>query len=572
MVLGKIECTMAGKHDYGDKTLINVHGLQIKIILPLLVILSLVFFTSSLIIINREYNAAKTTVIENSESYASLSINEYINVHKNYLEGFGFYYLRENFDKLMKLNSELITLQIVDVNGKILFDSIEIEQGEYNEEQYGTRYLEDTTSILRAGNFTSSTIVNESGKYIDIIQPYFDEWDRHDISVRFLFSLAPLDNSRVEMYTTLFFYASIFIIISFFLIYILFNRFITTPIGRLMNAVRQMSEGDLGNLVKVKSRDELGQLGVAFNKLSIDLKRSQDSLKEYNVNLEKLVTKRTEELEDKTDYLEKINVDLEKTKQDLDALNKELEQRIKERTKEVEQLLQQKDDFINQLSHDLKSPLAPLMMLIPILEKQETDGKRKEILQVLKRNIDYMKNIVIKTLQLAKLNSSKTRFNLEKIDLTQEVQRIIQNKKTLFESKKIDVNNNILGNHVVTADKLRLEELFSNLLENAVKYSHENTQITLNITQENQHCTISIHDQGIGMNSDQIEHIFDEFYKGDTARHDFESSGLGMAISKKIIEKHHGKIWVESPGLEKGTTVYFTLPLFVRETKHEKNN
>ena len=130
------------------------------------------------------------------------------------------------------------------------------------------------------------------------------------------------------------------------------------------------------------------------------MKKSQDSLKQYSVNLEKLVTKRTEELEDKTDYLEKINKDLEKTRKDLDALNKELEKRIKDRTKEVEQLLNQKDDFINQLSHDLKTPLTPLTILIPILEKQETDQKRKEILQVLRRNTDYMKNIAIKTLQL----------------------------------------------------------------------------------------------------------------------------------------------------------------------------
>ena len=249
--------------------MIKIHSLQIKIILPLLFILILVFFTSSILIIDREYNAAKNTLIDNSESYASLSVNDYIKIYNNYKIGFGFYYLRENIDNLMKLNSEIKKIQILDVNGKILFDSVEIDEGEYNEQQYGVRYLEDNFLIERAGNFTSSTVVNESGNYIDIIQPYFDDWDRHDYSVRYFFSLSNLEKIRGEMYSTLFIYAGIFIVISFFLIFILFNRFITAPISKLIKGVRSMSKGNLGNLVKVNSRDELGELASAFNKLGM---------------------------------------------------------------------------------------------------------------------------------------------------------------------------------------------------------------------------------------------------------------------------------------------------------------
>jgi signal transduction histidine kinase len=558
------------KRKNGDKILIKIHSLQLKIILPILFILIIVFFTSSILIIDREYNTAKNTLIDNSESYASLSVNDYIKVYNNYKIGFGFYYLRENIENIMKLNSEIIQIQILDVNGKILFDTVEIDEIEYNEQQNGVRYLEDDFLIERAGSSISSTVINESGNHIDIIQPYFDDWDRHDYSVRYFFSLSNLENKRGEMYQTLLLYAVIFIIISFLLIFILFNRFITVPIKNLMKSVRLMSKGNLGKLVKVNSKDELGELATAFNKLSIDLKKSQDSLKQYSMNLEKLVSKRTEELEDKTDYLEMINKDLEKTKKELDSLNKELEKRIRYRTKEVEQLLKQKDEFINQLSHDLKTPLTPLTILLPILEKQETNQKRKEILQVLIRNTNYMKNIAIKTLKLAKLNSSKTKFNLENIDLNKEIKRIIENKKSLFKSKKIKIKNNIVGKKFVIADKLRLEELITNIFENSFKYSNKNSEITIDAQEEKDYVKISIKDQGVGMTKNQIKHIFDEFYKVDSSRHDSDSSGLGLTICKRIVEKLNGKIWVESQGIGKGTSVFFTLPIYNKNKKIEK--
>ena len=540
-------------------------SLKIKIVLPVLLILIVVFLASSFIMIDREYKNEKNTLIDNSESYSTLSVGSYINYFNDYQKGIGFLKFSQIIDNLMKLNNDITRIQIVDVNGKIFFDSNEIKEGQYNEDIYGERYLLDNESISRAGASTSSTIVNENENYIDIIQPYFDEWDRHDYSVRYTFSLSNLDDLKQEMYSTLLINAVVFIVISFFLIFILFNRLVTSPIGSLIKGVRSMAEGQLGDKVKVGSNDELGELADAFNKMSAELKKSQEELKEYSENLEKLVTKRTEELEDKTDYLEKINKDLKRARKELDALNKNLEQRIKERTKEVEKLLKQKDEFINQLSQDLKSPLMPLTILIPILEKNEKDPKKLEYYEVLKRNVEYMKNIAIKTLELAKLDSPKTRFSIEKIGLKKEIKKIIQNKKELFKEKKIEINNNIKKEILVNVDKLRLEELFSNLLENSVKYSGEKAKIIIDASKEKDFAKISVKDTGMGMSKNQIKHVFDEFYKADPSRHDFDSSGLGLTICKKIVEKHNGKIWIKSPGMNKGTTVYFTLPLYKNE-------
>jgi len=537
-------------------------SLKIKTILPIFFILILVFFASSLVIIDREYNVARDSLINNAESYSSLSVVTLINNYNRYYES-GFYQFIQIVDDLMMLNENVYHLQIADINGKILFNTTELTQKtKYDEVTFGERYIEEDNLIERYSSSTASKQIFENEQYIEIVQPYIDEWGRHDYSVRYLFSLSSLETMKQEMINTFFIYSGVFIVISFLLIFILFNRFITTPIGELIKGVRLMSKGKLGAKVEVKSKDELGELG--------ELKKSQDSLKEYSQDLEKLVTKRTEELEDKTAYLEKINKDLIKTRKELNVLNKNLEKRIKERTEEVEQLLKQKDEFIDQLSHDLKSPLNPMTILLPILEKQEVDPKKIECFQVLRRNVEYMKNIATKTLELAKLNSPKTKFSLGKIDLKDEIKRIIKNKKTLFESKKLIIQNNITNKFLINADKLRFEEILSNLLENSVKYSNNNGKITFDAVKENDNVKISISDKGAGMTKKQIKHIFEEFYKADKSRHDFESSGLGLTICKRIVEKHGGKIWVESKGLGKGTTVFFTLPTYTKNNNRSK--
>lgn len=535
------------------------HSVKLKIIFPLLVILLVVFLTSSLVIIDRESKAAKDALINNAESFSSLSVAYVIDNYGLYY-GSGFYKLTEVMDNLMKLNKNLIEIQVVDVNGKILFDSTEIQDGKYDERTLGERFLENTTLIQRAGDPISSFILNEQTRRIDILQPYFEEWGRHDYSVRYIFSLASLDTMTQEMIASISLYSGIFIIVSFLLIFFLFNYFVSSPIGELTKGVRHMSKGTLGYEVKIQSKDEIGELATAFNTMSNDLKISRDHLEEYSKNLEKIVAERTKELEEKTKRLEQINQDLTVAREQLHILNKNLEKRVQERTKDVEKLLKQKDEFINQLGHDLKNPLGPLINLIPLLEEKETNSTKKEMLIVLHRNADYMKNLVVKTLELAVLNSPNTKFSIERMNLFKEVDQIIENKKILYDENKIRITNKINHKLYVKADRLRLEELLTNIFENSVKYSNENCQITIDAEQTNDFIKISIADTGIGMTKEQIERIFDEFYKADYARHDIQNTGLGMSICKRIVEKHGGNIWVESLGPGKGTTVFFTLP------------
>jgi len=289
-----------------------------------------------------------------------------------------------------------------------------------------------------------------------------------------------------------------------------FSQSIIIPIKKLEEGMVEVSSGNLDYHVDIKSGGEIEYLATSFNKMTDDLKS--------------------------------------------------LNNRVQNRTIEVEKLLKHKDEFINQLGHDLKNPLLPLSNLLPVLMEKITDPKLKEMLVVIERNVEYMRNLVVKTIELARLSSPNIKFNTEDINLLDEIEVVIEQNESILNNSKIKIENNIEKDITVRADKLRLDELFTNLIGNAIKYSNKGGTISLNAINDQDFVTVSISDSGIGITKDQIDHIFDEFYKADKARHDFDSSGLGLPICKRIVEKHGGKIWATSTGKNKGSSFNFTIP------------
>jgi PAS domain S-box-containing protein len=272
------------------------------------------------------------------------------------------------------------------------------------------------------------------------------------------------------------------------------------------------------------------------------------------------------EIREKNKELQEMNRELLSAREELTDLNRDLERKVKERTADVEKLLRQKDEFIGQLGHDLKTPLTPLNILLPIVREQEKDPKLKELLDVVFNNILFMKNLVMKTLALAQLNSPNSKFDLLVNDLSVQVQDMLQMDTALFHEKHVIVENNIPAETMVRSDSLQIKEVFDNLISNAIKYSPEdNIKITLEAKKKDDFVLVSVKDTGIGLEVDQIPHVFDEFYKVDYSRHDLQSTGLGLSICKRIVEKHGGRIWVESPGRGKGSTFFFTLPAAPRK-------
>jgi len=256
----------------------------------------------------------------------------------------------------------------------------------------------------------------------------------------------------------------------------------------------------------------------------------------------------------------KAEEELKNAHEKLKEFNQLLEKKVKERTFEVENLLKQKDAFIIQLSHDLRSPLTPLIALLPAIEEKEQDPVLKEELGVILRNVNYLNNLVEKTIDLAKISSPNTRLSLETTTLYEEINKVIENNMHIFNENKIEIKNSIEKKTTVSVDKNMFSELFENLINNAVKYSKKGGNITVDAQDIGNWITVSVKDTGIGLDKKELIHIFEEFYKADWSRHDHNSTGLGLSICKSIVEKHGGRIWAESNGKGKGTTMFFTLP------------
>lgn len=304
---------------------------------------------------------------------------------------------------------------------------------------------------------------------------------------------------------------SIFILTTLILCLIyLLRRYILKPLIIVRDNVKVFGKGKLDIKININSRDELGDLATTFNQMADDLKESRDKIHEYN--------------------------------------------RI------LENLLKQKDEFIGQLGHDLKNPLQPLVGLLPMLISKEKDPELKEALNIMNQNVEYMRNLIMKTLELAKLRSSDINFDIENIKLRSEADDAISSQSLLLKKKNILVENKINNEFIVKGDKLRLIELFKNLISNAIKFIPDRGgKIVIDAEKKDRMVVISVKDNGIGMRKEQIDKIFDEFYKADKFSSNYYSTGLGLAICKRIVEKMGGEIWVESLGAGQGSTFYFTL-------------
>lgn len=266
-----------------------------------------------------------------------------------------------------------------------------------------------------------------------------------------------------------------------------------------------------------------------------------------------------EERKRNTKILQQTNQELTEVKEQLSKLNQDLERKVEERTFEIKKLLKQKDEFISQLGHDLKTPVSILINVLPTIEEVSEKNVKKEC-EVAIQNIKYIKNLITETLKIAELISSKVLLNKIELNLREIIDGVINNKLIVFEKKNLKFVNKIDKKITVIADRLRLEEVINNIIGNAIKYTTEkNRIITIDAEEKEKVVTLSIKDNGIGMTKEQLTHCFDEFYKADKSRHDLDSVGLGLSICKRIVEKHDGKIWAESPGLGLGTTFYINL-------------
>jgi PAS domain S-box-containing protein len=220
-----------------------------------------------------------------------------------------------------------------------------------------------------------------------------------------------------------------------------------------------------------------------------------------------------------------------------------------------------KTEFISTAAHELRTPLTSIQGFSEIMLTRNdiTEEEKKRFLSYINKQSISLTMIVSDLLDIARIESgrgfalNKATFNINDT-ITQIIPFFQENSpKHHFELSLPDHDT------PVHADKQKMEQVFKNLISNAVKYSPMGGLIRLSGKSSDDHYEVTVSDQGIGMSHDQVEKIFDKFYRVDASNTAIEGTGLGMTIVKYIVEAHGGRIWVESE-LGKGTMVRFTIP------------
>jgi len=214
------------------------------------------------------------------------------------------------------------------------------------------------------------------------------------------------------------------------------------------------------------------------------------------------------------------------------------------------------ESFMIRLGHDLKTPLTPLFALLPLVRERVADPDLKNMLDICCKSTNSIKELTDKTRMLVKLHSDVRPYELETVSLYSVVQECLGDCSDSINSKKMSCQNEIDPAITALAVPAQLHELFTNLILNAVRYSHENGRVRIVAEECHDTVTVAVIDDGIGLAAKHLESIFDEFFKVDESRHDLEASGLGLSICKRIVQNHHGRIWAESAGLGQGTSIF----------------
>ena len=219
-----------------------------------------------------------------------------------------------------------------------------------------------------------------------------------------------------------------------------------------------------------------------------------------------------------------------------------------------------KNDFVSNVSHELKTPLAIIKNYTSMLKKGHLPvEEQQEYMDAINDATDRLSILITNILKLNKLDHQAIELTTESYDLCLQLSECLLQFESLWEKKDIEIEVELDDRAIITADPSMLEIVWNNLLSNAIKFTDSNGKIALKQTSDINTITISVSDSGCGMSTETMKHIFDKFYQGDTS-HSQEGNGLGLALAYRIIEKANGTLVVES---EEGKGSIFTVTLKV---------
>ena len=233
---------------------------------------------------------------------------------------------------------------------------------------------------------------------------------------------------------------------------------------------------------------------------------------------------------------------------------------IKEEVDKLKELDQIRKDLISRVSHELKTPLIPVIggaELLQHLYKDKFDSESLELIQMIEKGGKRLSKLVEKLLDVTRIEFNKLELDLQKTDLSEIIRNSVETMKYLIEKRKIQFNLVIPKEFYLEIDGNRIEQVITNLLSNALKNTPPDGRVSLLLEKYDNWAILSVSDTGVGFTEEEMKKIFTRFgkierYEEGLEYIEIDGSGLGLYISKQIVELHGGKIWVESDGRNKG--------------------
>jgi signal transduction histidine kinase len=255
------------------------------------------------------------------------------------------------------------------------------------------------------------------------------------------------------------------------------------------------------------------------------------------------------------------NLELHKAHNDLLDIHRTIEQK----NTELEKLNQQKNHFLSIAAHDLRNPLTTIYTVADLIAeelKEKTSAETKDFLEMIKQSSRFMRGLIEELLDVSVIDSGEPSLHLEPVDIIELIRNNVKLNRVIAGRKQITVKFNCSDDlPMLQLDRKKIEQVLNNLISNAIKYSYPKSKVEINLKRENGSIVISVHDEGQGIPTTEMNKLFTPFSRTSVKATSGESStGLGLVIVRKIIETHRGRVWAESQ-VKKGSVFYVSLPI-----------
>ncbi|UNP75966.1 HAMP domain-containing histidine kinase [Bacillus nitratireducens] len=368
-----------------------------------------------------------------------------------------------------------------------------------------------TDLLLKESNhiqYSTQTMDYEKNdiKYKLLIKPIKEK----DGSVTYIYAMASLQpvDEAVQMVQDYYIYIVAFVVVLIFLASFYYSKQIAKPLLKINDTTKKIAHLDFTEQIPITSKDEIGDLSKNINVLSNKLHS----------------------------HIGQLEQDIEK------------ERKLENTRKE----------FISGVSHELKTPLSIMKSCISILKDGVAEHKKDYYFQAMEKEVDKMDILILDMLELAKFESGTYNMKMDSFYIDGVIEEICEQLSAEIEKKELSVHQHICPAEVI-GNQNRIEQVIVNFITNAIRYTPEKEDIIISTIDGKDHIKVCIENKGTHIEEEQLDKIWDRFYRVDAARHRSEGgTGLGLAISKNILELHEAEYGVKNT--EDGVLFYFYLP------------